>query len=513
MPSITVPHKFFTDERKKLYNWEPDYWRELLQNSIDAGARFININIENNDGSIVCTTQDDGCGMTREVLDNVYFALGETTKKDSSSIGGFGRARIMTCFGHDKYEIETLNNRVVGVGGEYQVDDIPYRKGCVVRTTMSDTTVEKMTEVLRSYLRSCSLDKISVHVSINGEPFNDHLYRGRRVRELSFGGVYVNRNGILNNHILFRVNGLTMFSRYINCGKQVVVEINPDRAREVLSANRNSFVGDALNEVNRWVDELSIDDISALRYRKRETRRIINGTGRLLMRSKSKQKEARQQVGKAGSTESITTEGRMSPFVSTMVEVSQEDMANRSYHEPMPGDRFAPDIFDVVILDETNDPDMDKVIARYHPENWTFEIKRDRGVDTLYRRGRESYRLLIAWKIAVEEALRVMVDVFNMDDIQWSVGWVFGWQGGCHTEIDGCHVFCLNPVEDMSAKYHLTRREDLLALLAIAKHEAAHGRVDLHNESWASTLTEIDKKYDTQLVLRRIKSELAALDV
>src|SRR3546814_8035615 len=50
---------------------------------------------------------DDGCGMDRDVLDDVYFAPGETTKKDGEFTGGYGRARLMTCFSQVRYGIRT----------------------------------------------------------------------------------------------------------------------------------------------------------------------------------------------------------------------------------------------------------------------------------------------------------------------------------------------------------------------------------------------------------------------
>lgn len=514
MRSITVPHQFFIDERKKLYNWKPDFWRELLQNSVDAGSSRIDVSFTDcGGGQIQVDVSDDGCGMTRDVLERVYFALGETTKTGGGSIGGFGRARIMTCFGHDRYEIETLTNHVRGVGGEYMIDDIDYQNGCIVRVWMSDTSVEDMKGHLTNYLRSCSFDRFGVMVRIDNNIFSNYLDRGRRVRELSFAGIYVNRSGPYMNSVIFRVGGLTMFSRYVNCKKQVVVEISPDMAREVLSSNRNSFVEKARIEVDRWIDELVIDDKSALRNRNREVRQIVKGSGSFVMNSSRKNQEPNQRVGKSGSTSSIEVKGQFE--YSKSAALYQVEKAEREdvYREPMPGSKFVNDIFDVLIINETYDSSMDKVVERYHPQNWTYEIKNENGNQALYRRGREAYRLLIAWKIAVEEALRILVEEFDTGPLSWTVGWVFGDYSGCHVEMNGNHVFCLNPVDGTKSKYGLSNRDDLLVLLSIAKHEAAHARVDIHNETWGYTLTRIDGKYDTQAVLRRIKAELSRLGV
>lgn len=496
MPQVSIPHQFFIDERKKLYNWKPDFWRELLQNSVDAGSRHIKIYITDcGGGQVRCSVEDDGCGMTRDVLERVYFALGGTTKS-GSSIGGFGRARIMTCFGHDRYEIETLTNQVAGCGANYELYDIENQPGCIVRVWMSDTNVDEMKNILESYLKTCSFKLQSVYVSINDVPFRDYLDRGRRVRELSFAGIYVNRSGDFENRVIFRVGGLMMFSRYVHCDKQVVVEISPDCAREVLSANRNEFTDSAKKEIDSWIDELTVDNHSALRERNKETRRIINGSGSMVMKSSRPDIESSQLQGKSQSTAPIET---FDSFKATV---------------DIPNNCIAPNLFDVLIIDETGDPSKERIIERYNPLNWTHEIKNDRGLEIPYKKGREAYRLLMAYKIATEEALRVLLEVYGMDRISWSVGWVFNeWSEGCHLTIADCHIFCLNPLSGTKAKYRLTKKKDLLAILAIAKHEVAHARVDIHNEEWGSTLTQIDKGYDTQSVIRKIKTGLAALNV
>src|SRR5690606_26097931 len=68
--------------------------------------------------------RDYGTGMSRRVLEEVFFALGETTKNGTDSIGGFGRARIITCFAQRAYRIRTRNLLVHGNAGEYRVEEV-----------------------------------------------------------------------------------------------------------------------------------------------------------------------------------------------------------------------------------------------------------------------------------------------------------------------------------------------------------------------------------------------------
>ena len=82
MPEVQLPETFFKKERDTVYSyWQRELFRELFQNSLDAGATKISIKIEDldNDAGRQITFEDDGEGMTREILENVYFKLGETT--------------------------------------------------------------------------------------------------------------------------------------------------------------------------------------------------------------------------------------------------------------------------------------------------------------------------------------------------------------------------------------------------------------------------------------------------
>ncbi|MGY3582263.1 hypothetical protein ACVIGB_000812 [Bradyrhizobium sp. USDA 4341] len=132
-PRLVVPDKsFFVKERASLYNqWLISWWRENMQNSVDAGAKTIRIDISDApakgsfgreptpDRVTRVVFSDDGVGMDEATIDNVFFRMGATTKDDETSVGGFGRARIMTCFSQVRYSIETRDRYVEGDGPEY----------------------------------------------------------------------------------------------------------------------------------------------------------------------------------------------------------------------------------------------------------------------------------------------------------------------------------------------------------------------------------------------------------
>ena len=132
-PRLVAPDKsYFVKERDGIYAaWLLSFWRENVQNSVDAGAKTIRIEIGDAapkgsfgrapaPGRVTRVVfADDGSGMSADTIDNVFFRMGATTKDDETSVGGFGRARIMTCFSQVRYSIETRDRYVEGDGAEF----------------------------------------------------------------------------------------------------------------------------------------------------------------------------------------------------------------------------------------------------------------------------------------------------------------------------------------------------------------------------------------------------------
>ncbi len=134
---VSFGQHFFLRERDQNYgSWMIAWWREQFQNSVDAGAKNIRIYLKNGTARgafdeyrgddpktvVRIVFADDGCGMSCQVLENVYFSVGNSTKVgEDGKVGGFGRARMMTCFSQDRYSILTKNNFVMGKGDDFDV--------------------------------------------------------------------------------------------------------------------------------------------------------------------------------------------------------------------------------------------------------------------------------------------------------------------------------------------------------------------------------------------------------
>jgi len=67
------------------------FYRELVQNSIDAGTPSIEIRLEHVQATLRVSVRDRGGGMTRDILENQLLVLFRSTKeKDATKIGKFG---------------------------------------------------------------------------------------------------------------------------------------------------------------------------------------------------------------------------------------------------------------------------------------------------------------------------------------------------------------------------------------------------------------------------------------
>lgn len=307
MASITIGKSFFRGEVRGYRDPASALWRELIQNSVDNGAAKIEVTtgrIEGDKDAVRVTFSDDGNGMSREVLEDVYFRLGETTKGGGDDIGGFGRARLLTCFAQDAYTIRTQNLMVTGSGSEYDIHTTSdWHAGCefsihVHLPTMKSTPYYweqepdiRLLEALSLYLAKCQFEKVgrggvkekrgtrllgnhkAVEVSVNGVVFTDYMTRGAKRRDLSFGTVHVvgksKRHG---GNVCVRVRGALMFKKTLyDSSAVVVVEIDPTKSREVLVSNRDSLVSKYDEELEELVQSLAINNLSGLNKAKSHT--------------------------------------------------------------------------------------------------------------------------------------------------------------------------------------------------------------------------------------------------
>lgn len=188
-----VTENYFIDRLDAYERWEPAFWRELLQNSRDAGSTRIELSSESATytdpktgeslPAILCVCRDNGSGMDRDTLKRAFFTLGGSVKP-AGAVGGFGDAKELILVPWYRYEVRTRDLLAVGQHQRLYAPGIqsgqPFLQGTEIRVWMP---VKKSTN--ESYaigvLEKSHLSGIRVFV--NGERVNSDLIGGEKIRE------------------------------------------------------------------------------------------------------------------------------------------------------------------------------------------------------------------------------------------------------------------------------------------------------------------------------------------
>ena len=498
MPAITLSPAFFRNELRAYSNWRTAFWRELFQNSVDAKASTIWVDFEEVDhepsdhitpngdaGSkdLKITFEDDGPGMDRSTLEQTYFVVGETTKMGGGSdqnIGGFGRARIITCFAHKRFEIHTQSWLCHGSGTEYTIQKAcEPQEGCDIKVTISPdlASMETMEYALRAYLKTCQLDTVTY---IRGARFKEWTHKNRLVGQLPFGKIYLNKSKC-SDGVLIRVNGVQMFTRYSAATWQIVLEIDAAQSRQILTSNRDGLTGDAADQLDRFIGRIWVNPASAIRSHYEKTIQIFGNT---IYRVNAVQEIANPEPTTASLEAHPFNErngnGRWEYSGTNRIcghdTLYARDLTPQSGQLASPGpEPTAPPTPCYVHVLDCSTADVARASKNFLPT----EISGIR------------LKLLQKWTDACAIAVTEL-SIMEGKSFTFRTGFIFSEEdlGGC---TDGpIHTLLLNPVtHDGRLKYKLTCKADLGAIQAIAAHEAIHLLESYHDERYAGKLTQL----------------------
>lgn len=241
---VNIPQDFFLQEASKEYwNLSNRLVAELIQNSVDAGST--KIEFEFSDEGYSC--EDNGCGMSKEVIIPAMLTLGGSVKSQGAT-GGFGAAKKLLLFAQDSYQIRTRNILVNGKVLSYEMDEdlFPYagtRISAKYIKGFNHFSESNMVAATKKFLEKCLFwERIEIY--INGELFDD--YQGAKLHRSNEGGlgdIYIQRNQP-SNHIQVLHNGLWMFSAYTgNCGEHGYLLNVTMPSKDVFSQSRDAFRG------------------------------------------------------------------------------------------------------------------------------------------------------------------------------------------------------------------------------------------------------------------------------
>jgi len=106
--TIGISEEFAQSPLATYEDWQSAWWREVLQNSVDAKAANVWLIFRRAEDGFVVGCEDDGVGMTKDQLLANFLALAGTGKKGVRATGGFGKAKEIILFPWLSYEIRTV---------------------------------------------------------------------------------------------------------------------------------------------------------------------------------------------------------------------------------------------------------------------------------------------------------------------------------------------------------------------------------------------------------------------
>ena len=279
---VTWSFEQYRSNAQKEYD---DFWqalfRELIQNSNDAGSTHIDISIDKD--RITCT--DDGCGMDLDIIQNKLLVIGGSFK-NGVAVGGLGKAKELLFFSQPKWIIATNNHAVEGVGGEYEIFELkhPIKGTTVTLIQPEDSDWGDIHTALSFVVDRCQIDP---RLTLNGSTYHPQMTRGKMVRDLpEMGLLYLTKTCLGkkitgNNYVHIRVNGCWMFDKWVGGHDgRIILDIDSTRLSplEGLTANRDGLKFKYGSMLDELVQEIAIDKKSAL-IRREPTVTRIQGEG------------------------------------------------------------------------------------------------------------------------------------------------------------------------------------------------------------------------------------------
>jgi len=307
--SVSIGEDFFKHKRRQYADWRKAWFREALQNSVDAGAKNIEISVlRREDGDWNVIVEDDGRGMSKDVLFNKFLVLGGTTKDGTSTTGGFGAAKELLLFPWLSYRLETKGVSLKGHYGNYKYKSSPPRKGVRLKVVMRDGDAVSIQDAKDVIFRS-QIPKVSFALAYreehgghkSQETMQAKQMKGKCLRSLE-EKVKVHApktSGYSTNEVWVRVNGLYMFSVWLGKpikGRQPIVEITGNSV-DVLTDNRDGIRDPALRyHLQAFVQEISSDRKSAFRPKNKIRFEIFEGSGKFQLSKDSPEEKVKKMI-------------------------------------------------------------------------------------------------------------------------------------------------------------------------------------------------------------------------
>lgn len=508
---VGIGPEYFVRELNDYDNWPEKWWREAIQNAVDAGASRIDCRVSKGDGDFfIVECEDNGSGMDEDTLLNKFLMLGGSQKPAvAGATGGFGKAKVLLLFPWITWSIQTRSLAVAGTGGTYAVRrDQPSHKGTILRVAMPSGQSTQIQHAL-AYIEKCTIP--GVQFLVGEKTLRANVRKGKLVE--TFGDkaeVYYNESATGMGGLLVRINGLFMFNQWLDSsikGTVFVELLKP--SIELLTANRDGFRDWELRRaVDAFRNKLAKDTLSALKGKKNLMRQRYRGTGLFDL-----QEESKLIAGDllAGLTTKRTPpkRGAIIHTEISVTEASAEAMAEQlSIRGPgigearVDGDKVdmgiaPPQLISTYLSVVHTETQLEHTVEQLAWSPDFLVVNEEEGFRVpkkLLPAGMTPTTLKLA-KVWAELCRFVLIQLGSRR--RYGVGWIFSrTSAAAFYEFDNEPWILLNPYKnarrfEATSELYNPHTDDLRQLYASAVHEATHmyDGIAYHDESFASALT------------------------
>ena len=489
---ITIGPEFFITALKDYKDWPIKWWREAVQNAVDAGGLHVALSATKQaDGTMLVSCDDDGRGMDEETIVGKFLVLGGTTKTGpSGAAGGFGKAKELLLLPWLSWRIHSRDTVVEGAGIDYTVHRAPMRQGTRLEVVMPpDKTTDDA--VALGFLQKCYLP--GVRFTVNGVPAQAALVGKTLVSSVPEKAdvFFTPTPGEMQSYIYVRARGLFMFQTYIGQTPGFVLAELIAPSIEILTANRDGFRDyHVAHAIDALAERIAKDNLSALKAGKGLIRQKFEGTGKF--KAKERAAVLLDQIGSYGA-------GELSPRNTETLVAAMGSYARGEEEklQSMPSATVTNILLDQKFLGPNH---LEAAIKQLVWEPDFFVVNEIEGyiVPKKFFPATMTPTVLKLAKTWVELCRYVMMQLGSEN--HFGVGFVFSTDAGAQAiseeDREGRDEswIMLNPFKDVHDRKEIWRPAqdaDLKWMYAAAIHEATHiaDNISYHDESFARAMT------------------------
>lgn len=518
-PQIGIGREFFTTALRDYGDWQEKWWREAVQNAVDAGATEVWCAVRDVDGAVEVTCTDNGGGMDEGTLLNKFLVLGGTSKVGSAgTTGGFGKAKELLVLPWLSWSVHTRSTIVDGSGIQYETRRADsYIDGTKLTVLMPRDQATHASAAM-SFIGKCDIARVKFYV--DGELVKAEFKSGEHIRDFAdSASLFHNKKKDGFCTLLVRANGIFMFGLDVSSSVQgsLVLELTRPSV-DLLTANRDGFRSTELRQaVSGFVNILAADTKSALRKKKGFIREKFKGTGKFSASSSELRAELYFSEGSVLPEKESLSDGQIQALKACLGRW-QQHIGSLSKDAEEASLAATPALASAMLsgLEMAGSTQVDAVIKQLSWEPDFFIVNEIEG----FRVPKQFYPKSMSTRI--RQLLRYWAEVCRFILIQlgsqrsYGVGFIFDKNtGASYIYEDGEHWLMLNPFgfedPEKESLLSLSSNDDLAWLYAAAVHECTHiaDGIHYHEEAFASAMTRnVAKTANRTKQLKAIKAAI-----